>query len=97
MRQGTVLCLKGKPAENSKSASLRHRTVPCLIPVYPQLLVLNRDTKRPVPQTEDNCDTAMVNPPKETQSGIAAFFARITKLFRSWITLLRTLFGALIG
>ena len=64
---------------------------------YPQFLVLNRDTKRPVPQTEDNCDTAMVNPPKETQSGIAAFFARITKLFRSWIALLRTLFGALIG
>ena len=64
---------------------------------FPQFLVLNRKTLHPDPQTTENCDTAMVNPPEETQSGIAAFFARLSKLFRSWIALLRTLFGALLG
>ena len=64
---------------------------------YPQFMVLNRETLHPVPQTTENCDTAMVNPPKETPSGIASFFARISKLFRSWFALLRTLFGALLG
>ena len=59
---------------------------------HPQFMVMNDDNNI-VPQTTENCDTAMVNPPKEEQGKVQSFFARIRAFFKAFIALVKVLFA----
>ena len=59
---------------------------------HPQFMVMVEGNNI-VPQTTENCNTAMVNPPEEEQGKVQAFFARIRAFFKAFFNLVKLLFA----